>query len=114
MTAIPTALPAFYPETNSTLAATTTSGNTPVQLGAIGDTIMVFNDSNTTVFLAFGNSSVTVTAGGSASATSDGGYAVGGGMKESIRVNDPGAGVWVAGITAAGTATVRLSRGSGV
>lgn len=50
MTAIPTALPAFYPEQTSTLACTTTSGSTNVTLGSVGDTLMLKNEGPSTAF----------------------------------------------------------------
>ena len=62
MTAIPTALPAFYPEQTSTLACTTTSGSTNVTLGSVGDTLMLKNEGPSTAFVAFGDAGVTATA----------------------------------------------------
>lgn len=114
MATIPTALPAFYAEQTSTLACTTTSGSSPVQLGTVGDTLALRNDGSVTVFLAFGNSNVTVAAGGTATASNDGGMPLMAGEVYHVRVDNPGSGLFVAGITATGTTTVRISRGSGV
>lgn len=114
MAAIPTATPAFYPEQTSTLACTTTSGSTNVILGTAGDSMLIQNEGPSTAFLAFGNSGVTVAAGGVANAANDGGFPVLAGAIVMLRVNDRGNGLNVAGITASGTATIRISVGSGV
>lgn len=114
MTAIPSALPAFYPEQTSTLACTTTSGSTNVTLGSVGDTLMLKNEGPSTAFLAFGDAGVTATAGGTANKSSDGSYPILAGEISTVRVDAVGQGVNIAGITASGTATVRITRGSGV
>lgn len=112
MSLIPTALPAFYPESNSTLACGTTTGTTALLLGPSGDSLVLRNDGGATAFLAFGSSTVTVVAGGAVNATSDGGMALLPGSVETVRVDN--AFTHIAGITAAGTTIVRISRGSGV
>ena len=112
MTVIPTALPAFYPETNSTLACGTATGSTPLLLGASGDTLMLSNDGGATAFLAFGTAATTVAAGGAVNATTDGGMALLPGVVTTVRVDN--AFTHIVGITAAGATTVRISRGSGV
>jgi hypothetical protein len=114
MTAIPTAFQAFFPEQTSTLACTTTSGSANVVLGTVGDTLLLRNEGPSTAFLAFGNSGVTATAGGVANASSDGSYPILAGEISTVRVDAVGSGLNVAGITAAGTAVVRITRGSGV
>jgi hypothetical protein len=114
MTAIPTAFQAFFPEQTSTLACTTTSGSANVVLGTVGDTLLLRNEGPSTAFLAFGNSGVTATAGGVINASSDGSFPLLAGEISTVRVDSAGSGLNVAGITAAGTATVRISRGSGV
>lgn len=112
MSVIPTAFPAFYPETNSTLACGTGTGSTALLLGVRGDTLVLRNDGGATAFLAFGSAATTVAAGGAANATSDGGMALLPGEVSSVRVDN--AFTHIVGITAAGTTTVRISRGSGV
>ena len=112
MTVIPTDLPAFYPETNSTLACGTGTGSTALLLGARGDTLLLSNDGGATAFLAFGSASTTVTAGGAVNATTDGGMALLPGAVMTVRVDN--AFTHIVGITSAGTTTVRISRGSGV
>lgn len=112
MSLIPTALPAFYPESNSTLACGTATGTTALLLGPSGDSLVLSNDGGATAFLAFGSGTVTVVAGGAVNATSDGGMALLPGAVVTVRVDN--AFTHVAGITAAGTTTVRISRGSGV
>jgi hypothetical protein len=114
MTAIPTALPAFWPEQTTTLACTTTSGSANVSLGLLGDTLLLKNEGPSTAFLIFGNEGVVATAGGAANKSNDGAYPVLAGEISTLRVDSVGSGLVVAGITASGTATVRISRGSGV
>ena len=114
MTAIPTALPAFWPEQTTTLLCTTTSGAVNLALGLVGDTIMIRNEGGATAFLAFGNAGVVATAGGSVNAASDGSYPILAGEISTVRVDNVGSGLNVAGITTSGTAVVRITRGSGV
>jgi len=114
MTTIPTALPAFFPEQTTTLACTTTSGSTNVSLGTVGDTLMLKNEGPSTAFVAFGNADVVATAGGTSNKSNDGSYPVLAGEISTVRVDANGSGLNVAGITASGTATVRITRGSGV
>lgn len=114
MAAIATAFPAFFPEQTSTLACTTTSGSTNVVLGTVGDKLLIQNEGPSTAFLAFGNTGVTVTAGGTVNASNDGGFPILPGAIIDVRVDASGSGLNVAGITASGTATVRITRGSGV
>ena len=114
MTAIPTAFQAFYPEQTSTLACTTTSGSANVVLGTVGDTLLLRNEGPSTAFLAFGNAGVVATAGGVVNAANDGSFPILAGEISTVRVDASGTGLNVAGITAAGTAVVRITRGSGV
>lgn len=112
MTAIPSAFAAFFPEQTSTLACTTSSAS--VAVGLVGDTLMLKNEGPSTAFVSFGDSGVTATAGGSTTKSSDGSYPMLAGEISTVRVDSVGQGLNVAGVTASGTATLRISRGSGV
>lgn len=114
MAAIPTATPAFYPEQTSTLLCGTTTGSSNVILGVVGDSMLIQNEGPSTAFLAFGNAGVTATAGGAVNAANDGSFPVLVGAIMMLRVPDRGNGLNVAGITASGTAVVRITVGSGV
>ena len=84
--------------------------------GAIAQniTLLLRNEGPSTAFLAFGNAGVVATAGGVVNAANDGSFPILAGEISTVRVDASGAGLNVAGITAAGTATVRITRGSGV
>lgn len=116
MPAIPTSPLYFYPEQNSTLAVTATTAR--VALGSVGDTVIVYNDGGNNAFIAFGDATITATAGGTATASSDGSMCIPPGAVMTYRI-DPSlvqtGPVNVAGICAgAGTTTLRITRGSGV
>lgn len=116
MTAIPTVTPYFYPEQNATIAATTTTAN--VQLGAVGDTLVVFNDGVVNAFLSLAApTAVAAVAGGTATLANDGGFCIPPGAIYTIRIDTSLIGigpVFASAITASGTTTLRISRGSGV
>lgn len=119
MTAIKTDLDQFFPEQTSTLLCGPATGSTRVVLGTVGDTLIIRNEGPSTAFLAFGDAAVTATAGGAVNAANDGSYPILAGEISTVRVNvgpqGNGAPLNVAGITAAaGSAVVRITRGSGV
>lgn len=121
MTAVTTALEQFYPEQTSTLLCGPATGSTRVVLGTVGDTLIIRNEGPSTAFLAFGDATVTATAGGAVNAASDGSYPILAGEVSTVRINmgpqgmTATGGLNVAGITAAaGSAVVRITRGSGV
>ena len=115
MTAIPSAFLAFWPERTTTLLCGPATGAVNLILGTVGDTIMLKNEGPSTAFIAVGNAGVVATAGGAVNAASDGSYPILAGEISTIRVDAVGTGVNVAGITAAaGSAVVRITRGSGV
>ena len=116
MTVIPTSPSFYYPEANSTLAVTSTTAR--VALGNGGDTVLIFNDGGATAFVAFGDATVTATAGGTSTAVSDGGMWIPPGVIFAFRVGSAqmrAGGLSVAAFCAAsGSTTLRISRGSGV
>ena len=119
MTTQPTVNPQFFPEQTSTLLCGPATGSTRVVLGTAGDTLMIRNEGPSTAFLAFGDAAVVATAGGAVNAANDGSYPVLAGEVSTVRVDvgpyGLGAPLNVAGITAAaGSAVVRITRGSGV
>lgn len=106
------------PGANATLACSPTTGSTrlaftPVNAGAqrLLSARMV-NLGPSEVFVAFGDSAVTVTAGGAVNSADDGGFSLPPGVVEIFCI-DPGH-THVVGITAAGgAATLRISLGYG-
>jgi hypothetical protein len=114
MSAIPTAFSQFFPEQNNTLLCTTTSGAVTLSVGQVGDTLMIKNEGPSTAFLAAGSGTFTAVAGGAVNASNDGSYPILAGEITTVRVDAVGSGLLIAGITAAGTAVVRITRGSGV
>jgi len=101
--------PFTLPTVNSTLAATTTSDR--VALQGVGSVVRVNNVGTVEAFIAFGDSTITATAGGAATKASDGSGSVGAGATELFSV--PLTITYAAGVTASGTTTLRLSRGEG-
>lgn len=103
---------------NATLACSSSTGSTRLALTTINAgaqrflSVRVVNLGPGEVFLAFGDSAVTVTAGGSTNSANDGGFSVPPGMNElfDLRSGD----THVAGICAGtDTARVRISVGYG-
>lgn len=104
--------PLFFPETTSTLACTATSAS--VTLGINGDVLSVYNVGTADAFLTWGinGASPTAVAGGTVTASSDGGMPIKAGERLWLRV-DPST-TSIQGVCAATqTATVRITRGSG-
>jgi len=100
----------FYPESNSTLVCTTTTGN--VTIGGSGDVLVIANVGTVEAFVGWGNDATpTVVAGGTITAGSTGGMSVPPGIVTTVR-SVPSSNI-IAGITNAGTTTLRISRGSG-
>lgn len=102
-----------YPLTigqTTTVAATTVSN--AVALGTFGEVLLVQNDGSVTAFFALGTSvSTTAVAGGVASASSDGSIPILAGSSMLFRAA-PGI-TYIAAVTAAGSTTLRVSRGDG-
>lgn len=118
---IPWSLAPISPVLNATIACTGTSQN--VSLGVTlangnrytdaPNTVIISNVGTNEAFVAFGGSDVTVTAGGTITATSDGGACVPAGAIVSFSANLPTE-THAAGICGAGlTTTLRLTRGYG-
>lgn len=111
---LPWSLSPLSPVTNSTIAVTSTTQN--VALGATNvnaTTVQVFNVGLKEAFIAFGGSSVTVTAQGAVTATNDGGTSIPAGALLSFSAYLPAI-THVAAICAAGeTTTLRVCRGIG-
>jgi len=97
------------PANNDTLACSTKAAS--VALSGTGDTILVSNVTTVEAFIAAGDSTVTVVAGGSSTKAADGGTSVPGGTTLTFSVPDTV--THLAGITGASTTTLRISRGSG-
>lgn len=95
---------------NSTFACTTTSGTTPIALTGTGSTVLVQNVTAVEGFVAVGSSTVSVVAGGATSKASDGGFSVPGNTIAFLSVGPTA--LTVDAITAAGTTTLRITRGS--
>lgn len=102
---------AAIPTVNSTLACTTSSAN--VLLPATGgSTLIVQNVGSVEAFIAQGtDNTVTATAGGSSTATSDGSFPIPAGITTEFSI--PNGTVYIAGRTASGSTTLRLSRTEG-
>lgn len=94
---------------NTTLAVTNSTGN--VSIAGTGSALFVGNVSTVEAFVAVGNSAVTVAAGGTKSATSDGGFSIPPNTYRIITL--PPDATHIAGITAASATTLRISRGEG-
>jgi len=105
----------FYPEqVSTTLACGAATGTTFLALPQGGDVLMIQNEGGATAFITFSAiaAGTAVTAGGAVNAAADGGMPILAGGIYMIRA-DPGLVNYIAGITAAGTTTLRITRGSG-
>lgn len=106
-----TGLQYFFPEVSSTLAVTNASAN--VNIGSVGEHIVLYNDGFQTAYFQIGLASVVAVAGGVATvAAGTVSAAIPQGQRINIRV--PEGLFFLAGITDTGTTTLRISRGSGV
>lgn len=103
---------------NATLACSSTTGSTRLALTAVNAgahrvlSARVLNLGPSEVFLAFGDSAVTVTAGGAVNSANDGGMSLPPGAIE-VFDYQPGDTNVVGVCAAGGTATVRISLGYG-
>jgi hypothetical protein len=97
------------PAVNGTIAVTTTSQR--IALTGTGSSIRVANVTATEAFINVGDSTVVAVAGAGATQASDGAMSVPANSLGFYAV--PGSATHVAAITAAGTATLRISRGEG-
>lgn len=96
------------PATNSVLPVTTSSDN--VAIAGPGSVLELRNDSTTTLFWKVGTTAPTAVSGGTAKAADTGSAPMLGGEVLSIACPADGT-LYVAAITAAGTALLRISRG---
>ena len=102
----------FYPETNATLVCTSASSN--VNIGNSGDVLVISNVGTAEAFIGWGvDSTASITAGGTVTAagTSTIGMSIAPGVVQTLRAVP--ATPYIAGITNAGSTTLRISRGSG-
>ena len=106
-----TATPFFYPEGSATLAVSNSS--TSVNIGLLGDVVLVKNDGVVTAYVAFGQGSATAVAGGVATLAS-GTASMPVLPGEITAVRGLASVDTAAGITDSGTTVLRFSRGSGV
>lgn len=104
--------PFTFPAANSTIAVTDTSQRVALP-GGQTSTIVVKNVGASECFIASGDSSVTATAGGAATAASDGSFSIPPGEIGSYTISPIA--THIAAICATGiTTTLRISRGEGV
>jgi hypothetical protein len=98
-----------FPTVNGTVAVTTTSQRVAMQ--GSGGSLVLKNVGGTECFVAVGNSTVTATAGTSATDETDGSFSIPAGEVGSYSI--PVTATHVAAVTASGTTTLRVSRGEG-